>query len=125
MDFWIFMLVMEALVPAIMIILGNIYVKHAPKEINPNNGYRTAMSMINRDTWEFANHHFAKTWRVWGWVLLGLSFCAMLSVWGKDENAVSNFGLILIGVQVVILFLSIAPTEIALRKTFDENGNRK
>ena len=125
MGFWIFMLVMELLVPVIMILVGYAYVKHAPKEINGVSGYRTARSMINRDTWEFANHHFARTWRIVGWILLPLVVAAMLSVFGRDEKAVGDFGLGLIAIQAVVLLASIIPTERALRKTFDENGDRK
>lgn len=125
MGFWIFMLAMELLVPVSMILVGHAYVRHAPKEINGASGYRTARSMINRDTWEFANHHFARTWRIVGWILLPLAVAAMLSVFGRDKKAVGDFGLGLIAIQVVVLLASIIPTERALRKTFDENGNRK
>lgn len=125
MGFWVFMLIMELLVPAVMIVFGSIGVKRPPKEINPVSGYRTTMSMKNKDTWEFAQHYCGKVWRVIGWILLPLSFATMLVVRGKGEDAVGNLGLILIGVQTVVLMASTAPTEIALRKTFDEDGNRK
>jgi hypothetical protein len=125
MGFWIFMLIMELFVPAIMIIFGNIYRNKAPEDINGSNGYKTAMSRLNRDTWEFAHHYCAKVWRLVGWILLVPSIAAMLYVRGKDTEAVGHFGLILTLVQTVILIISIAPTEIALRKTFDENGQRK
>ena len=125
MGFWIFMLAMDLLVPAIMIVLGNYFYRHTPEEINPYSGYRTARSMKNKDTWQFANRHFAKTWRVAGWILLPPVVAAMLCVYGKGEDAVGNFSIRLIAAQVVVLLISIVPTEIALRKTFDENGSRK
>ncbi len=34
MGFWIFMMVMELLIPLIMIIFGKLFSKKAPKEIN-------------------------------------------------------------------------------------------
>lgn len=125
MGFWIFMLVMDLLVPAVMILLGGHYAKNAPKEINAVSGYRTTMSMKNKDTWEFAHHYCGKIWRTVGWGVLILSFVAMLFVFGKDVGTVGIVGGILCGVQAVFLCSPILPTEIALRKTFDENGNRK
>ncbi|MDP4153467.1 MAG: SdpI family protein [Bacillota bacterium] len=125
MDFWIFMLAMILLTPVIMIALGSIYAKKAPKEINNFTGYRTTMSMKNMDTWNFAHQYYAKVWRFVGWVMLISSFVAMIFVCGKDTNTVGSFSLIVIVIQMIILIGSIAPTEIALRKTFDENGNRR
>jgi Predicted integral membrane protein len=125
MGFWIFMLAMDLAVPAVMIVFGSVCRKGAPKDINHVFGYRTTMSMKNKDTWEFAHRHCGRVWRLVGWILLVLSAAAMFFAWGKEIDAVGNFGLILILVQTVILLISIAPTEIALRKTFDEDGRRK
>ena len=55
MGFWFFMLAMGLLLPAIMILFGAVFTKAAPKKINYIFGYRTVMSMKNRDTWEFAH----------------------------------------------------------------------
>ena len=125
MGFWIFMFLMALLVPAIMIGFGSWSAGHAPKEINALFGYRTAMSMKNQDTWEFAHHHSGKILRAAGWILLAVSALAMLPVRGKSTDTVGMFGAILMGVQVVVLLLSILPTEAALRKTFDPDGNRR
>ena len=55
MGFWIFMLIMDLLLPFTMIGFGRYFTKKAPKEINSVFGYRTSMSMKNKDTWEFAH----------------------------------------------------------------------
>ena len=52
MGFWIFMLIMDLLLPFTMIGFGRYFMKKAPKEINSVFGYRTSMSMKNKDTWE-------------------------------------------------------------------------
>ena len=52
MGFWIFMLIMNLLIPATMIGFGRYFMKKAPKEINAVFGYRTSMSMKNKDTRE-------------------------------------------------------------------------
>ena len=50
MGFWFFMLAMGLLFPAIMILFGAVFTKAAPKRINYIFGYRTELSMKNRDT---------------------------------------------------------------------------
>ena len=48
MEFWIFMLIMDLLLPFTMIGSGRYFMKKAPKEINSVFGYRTSMSMKNK-----------------------------------------------------------------------------
>ena len=45
MGFWIFMLIMDLLLPFTMIGFGRYFMKKAPKEINSVFGYRTSMSI--------------------------------------------------------------------------------
>jgi len=125
MGFWIFMLIMDLLIPFTMVGFGKYFIKKAPKEINAVFGYRTPMSMKNKETWEFAHHYCGKVWLIMGYIILILSVISMLFVIGKDENIVGTSGGILCGIQVVLLVISIFPTEIALRNNFDKNGNRK
>ena len=96
MGFWIFMLIMDLLLPFTMIGFGRYFMKKAPKEINSVFGYRTSMSMKNKDTWEFTH-----------------------------KDCVGSMGEIICGVQLIPLIGSILPTEIALKKNFDKNGTRR
>lgn len=125
MGYWIFMLVMALLIPLSMLLLGRRFLRKAPGHVNYLFGYRTNMSMKNGDTWAFAHRHFGKTWFVCGLVLLPLSIGPMLFVLGKGEDAVSLVGSIVCGVQLVPLLGSIIPTERALAKAFDKDGNRR
>ena len=124
MRIWIIMLLFVLLTPLLMIGFGFYFSKKAPRKINMFFGYRTEMSMKNKETWEFAHHHCGKVWHITGWVMLLISGIAMLLVLGKDENLVRIYGVVICCVQLIPLFGSIKPTEIALKKTFDENGNR-
>lgn len=124
-EFWTFMMIIDLLIPSIMIGLGKYFIKNAPKKINWFYGYRTAMSMKNKDTWEFAHHYCGKLWLKMGSIMLLLSLTEMLFIMGKDENYIGTFGGILCGIQLAFLFGSIFPVERALRKNFDEHGNRK
>lgn len=125
MGFWIFMLIMNLLIPVTMIGFGSYFMKNAPKEINAVFGYRTSMSMKNKDTWEFAHKYCGKIWYVCGMVMLPITVIFMILVIGKNEDCVGRIGGIIGGVQLVLLIGSILPTEIALRKNFDKNGTRR
>ena len=125
MGFWIFMLIMDLLIPLTMIGFGKYFLKTAPKEINALFGYRTTMSMKNKDTWIFAHNYCGKIWYICGLMLLPVSIIVMILVIGKTKDTVGNVGGILCGVQMIPLIGSIFPTEKALKKTFDKNGNRR
>ena len=90
MGFWIFMLIMDLLLPFTMIGFGRYFMKKAPKEINSVFGYRTSMSMKNKDTWEFAHKYCGKVWYVCGMVMLPITVIFMLLVIGKNEDCVGS-----------------------------------
>ncbi len=125
MGFWIFMLLSVLLVPVTMLLFGRSFLKKGPDVINPVFGYRSEMSMKNRDTWDFAHNCCGKIWKYSGIVLLPVSVLAMLFVLGKDVTTVGNVSMILTAVQLVPLIGSIFVTERALKRTFDINGLRK
>lgn len=125
MGFWIFMLIMNMLLPAVMIYFGVRFVKKPPKDINMIYGFRTKRSMMNRDTWEFAHRYCGKIWRVIGVVLLTLSIVAMVLVMNKDIKSVGIYGSMICGVQIVVVIISLIPTNRALKNNFDEDGCRK
>ena len=92
MGVWIFMLIMDLLLPFTMIGFGRYFMKKAPKEINSVFGYRTSMSMKNKDTWEFAHKYCGKVWYVCGMVMLPITVIFMLLVIGKNEDCVGSIG---------------------------------
>lgn len=125
MGFWIYMLIMVLLIPIIMLGVGKYFIKKAPKEINYIFGYRTSMSMKNKETWEFAHNYCGKLWFKYGLVLLPLTVILMLFAIGKNEDVIGTLGGIICVVQLIPLFVSIVFTERALKKSFDENGNKR
>lgn len=125
MGFWVFMMICSLLIPFTMIVLGKLFIKNPPQEINGVFGYRTKMSMKNKDTWEFAHKYCGKLWVTIGCIMLPLSLIAMLFIIGKGKDPVGILGGIVCCIQTVFLVISIIPTEKALKRTFDENGNRK
>jgi hypothetical protein len=119
-------LIVVLLIPLMMIGIGTFFAKKAPPaKINFIYGYRTRMSMKNKDMWAFAHKHWGKTWRNVGLIMLPFSVCTMAFAIGKEAADVNIFGGLIVGVQLVVLIASIIPTELALRKNFDNQGNRK
>lgn len=125
MGFWIYMFIMILLIPCSMIIFGKLFLKRPPKDINAVFGYRTKKSMKNKDTWIFAHKYCGKLWYIGGLVLLPISATAMLYSLGKSTNFTGTVGGIICAVQLIAAIWLIFPTESALKKNFDKNGNRK
>lgn len=119
------MLCADLMIPLVMVVIGLYYSKHSAGSINYLCGYRTSMSMKNEDTWRFANRHWGKSCLAVGLALLPCSAVPMLLVMGRDEDTVALWGGVVCCVQVVAILASIIPTERALRRMFDENGNRR
>lgn len=125
MVFWIFMLLMDLLIPFTMIGFGKLFLNKVPQNINAVFGYRTSMSMKNKDTWEFAHMFCGKLWVRCGLVMLPVSMIPLIFVFGKSVNTIGTVGAIVCIIQMVLLIGSIFPTEVALKKTFDQNGIRR
>ena len=125
MWFWVFMLIINLLIPLFMLGFGLAFFRGAPKEINRVFGYRTKMSMKNKETWEFAHRHCGKNWLRVGASLLVISVIAMVFLYGHSEETIGTYGGVICLIQLVPLIGSIIPTEIALRARFDEEGRRK
>jgi len=112
----------SVMVPLILIVAGLFTRIGLPRRVNWFIGYRTSMACKNQDTWVFAHRHAGKLWIILGFVLLLLSIgSAVLTE--RDESSAWLTGLVV--AQLVAIFLAIIPTEIALRKEFDQNGKRR
>ena len=122
MGFWIFMLLMDLLIPLTMVVFGKIFMTKSSININVVFGYRTTMSMKNKDTWEFAHKYCEKLWFKCGLVLLPLSIVPLLFTFNKGTDIIGTVGGIVCAVQLIPLIGSIFFTEAALKKTFDRNG---
>lgn len=122
MEFWIFMFFMDLLIPLTMIVFGHYFMHTAPKKINAWFGYRTKMSMKNCDTWIFAHQYCGKCWLYLGLLLLPLTIIIMVLVSKETNNTIGIVGLMICLIQMIPLIGAIVPTEIALKRTFDQKG---
>ena len=122
---WTMMLISCTLIPAMFAVIGLFFSKRAPKNINMLFGYRTDRSMKNRDTWEFAHKYFGRIVGLCGAIMLPIAFLVMLLCIGKGEDTTAIVGTATMTVELIALVLCIVPTERALKREFDDNGNRR
>lgn len=121
---WILLLVGGCLCPLLMLAGGLIFCKHPPKTINSWYGYRTARSMKNQATWDFAHRCCGRLWIRLGLILLAVTAVVLVPViWLGSDEVGCVAAVILLGVQVILLLGSIYPVEQALKKNFDFQGN--
>ena len=123
--FWIFMLLMDLLTPLTMIGFGRLFMTKPPLRINSVYGYRTTMSMKNKDTWEFAHKYCGRLWFRCGLALLPIAVIPLLFVLGSSIATIGTVGGSVCMIELVPLVGSIFPTEAALKRTFDRNGLRR
>ena len=122
MAFGYIMLLVILIMPLMMVGLGLLLMKNPPKKINSYYGYRTRRSVRSQETWDFAHYYFGKLWLVCGLVSLPISLVPLCLVLGKSEQVISVAGLIVLGIQTLLLLVTILLTERALMKNFDEFG---
>lgn len=120
----VFIFVCSLSVPLIMLFFGIIFRKHGPKKINGIYGYRTEMSMKNKETWEFAHRYCGVLWIRLGFIMLIVSTIITLISFRYDDNIQGIIVLILMTIQTIILIISIFLVEKELKKNFDKSGNR-
>ena len=125
MRFFIFMFICNLLTPLIMITAGFLMYKKPPKEINGLIGYRTAMSQKNKDTWFFAQTYCGKLWLKIGAALSIPSVIVQIPFINAGEDVLGTLALVIEFIQIAVLISSVFSVEKALKRTFDENGNRK
>ena len=112
-------------IPLLLIIIGLLFTKRNLPKLNILIGYRTSLSMKNEDTWDVANRTLGKIWRIVGLIMLPVSAISTIPFLETPEDTIGTAITIITLVQTVIIVLTIIPVEIKLRKTFDQNGNKK
>lgn len=119
------LLIFNAVIPLI-ILLGGVMMRNLSNgKINHIAGYRTTMSMKNKDTWQFAHKECGKLWIKYGAILTaGCVVIAVLSVILGIEFA-TVVCLAYMTFCVVVILYSVYKVESKLKSTFDKNGNRK
>lgn len=100
-------------------VLGSVYFKFPPKEINQLYGYRTRRSMANQKIWDYANSLGSKMMLYLGLTIL---FFGLLLNFFYPANTVV---MITVFIMLVGLGVGMYWCETQLNKRFDKNGNPK
>ena len=120
MGYWVFISLTNLTIPVMMLMVGYIFLKHAPKNRNAAIGYRSTRSYKSQQTWDFAQQYFARLWKKVGLIMLVLTLvCCLCSLLWEE---LINLELLIVTIQTVVLLMTIYPVEQALKKNFDENG---
>ena len=125
MAVWLLVLLFDLLLPLIMIGFGKSFMKEPPGEINSAYGYRTTRSTKNWDTWTFAHQYCGTIWYQSGRILLRITILVLFFMIGQDSDLVGTVGGVIFVIQAIPAIGVIIPTEIALSKSFDKDGNRR
>ena len=125
MGFWLFCTASSLLIPLVMLFFGRRFLTKTPKSINSLYGYRTARSMKNQQTWDFAHRVCGKLWSRAGAVMLPLSLLAMLPALGRGTEETGMWCIPVTGVQLAVLVGSMFPVERALKENFDQFGRKR
>lgn len=119
------MLISVAFIPLLLIVIGKIFEKYPSKEPNIAIGFRTKLSMMNKETWDYAQRLFPKVWISLGRIMLPLSLIILFLLYSEDKDYTGNLALILILVQVILMLGSILYVNLKLKKAFNSDGSRK
>lgn len=122
MGFWLYVFLVTLLIPFTLLLMWYICPKF--KEINTTSGYRTTLSMKNQETWDFSQNYCAKLSLYMFFPSLILSFVTMPFFINQSTTIIGWMGLVVTLVQMMSFVVIIMATEKALKKNFDEKGNR-
>lgn len=123
MVFGIFLTFCNLIVPVMMILFGISFLNSSPGKINRYYGYRTRMSMLNQETWDFAHKSCGRIWKRIGIIMLPVSIAVSIPMLWMNETMQGILTGILETVQVIVMLGSIALVERELKREFDSNGN--
>ena len=124
MGFWIFMLIMDLLIPVLMIGIGKLWKKNPPQTINWAYGYRTKRAMRSKETWEFAHKYVADLWYRWGWIAFGVTIVLFIILYGESTETIGLMAGYYALIECIPLVAVMLPTERALKRKFDHHGQR-
>lgn len=118
MGFW-FHFISNLFIPLIMLVVGTLLFIFPPKKINNFIGYRTTRSMQSLEAWMFAQKHSGLIMAIVGLIMLIVTIVIYIPYYEAKETTISTLALIFTFVQLIVIMGSVMPTEIALKKKFD------
>lgn len=113
------------LFPAFIIAISAIWMNHPPKEINAMAGYRTYRSMRSPETWKFAHKYVCRLWLYTEFPTGVVSVVIFILFRGYGSDTLGCITFLAMMGHLLAICLPMIPTEKALEKNFDKNGNRR
>lgn len=111
------------LIPAVMMLLGAIFLKRPPRKINDWFGYRTRRAMSSQEAWDFAHRTCGRIWLRWGAVLAVATVLVVLLLGRGEESLLSGWGGTAVLLQCGVMIVSTVPVDQALKRNFDQDGH--
>ena len=119
--FRIFMWLVTELIPVAMILCGR-KMTLRPGRRNASSGYRTQRSLASGESWIFAQRLCGRIWVGTGCAFAVLAAFAMLACGADSVRFIGLYGAAAVGIELVLMLLTGAPVEVALRRSFDKYG---
>ena len=124
MNYWFCMLVIVLLIPVLVFGFGIHFSKGAPKNINQFFGFKTTRSMRSWDTWTFAHAKLGKLWKWTGLIMAVVSAGVFALAIKQSVDTISIYVILLMLAQTIALGVTVVLVEKALKKNFDDRGER-
>jgi len=111
----LFFYITDLLLPVMMTVLGYVFIKRPPKNINIFYGYRTSRSLRSMESWKYAHECCGRLWIKLGPVLFILILFSKLVIPLNEEI----LSLIHMTILIFSLFATIFVVEQDLKRKFD------
>lgn len=116
MGYWYYLLVATLVIPASMIVLGLVFWKRPPKDINCIYGFRTKLSRSSQEAWDFSQKYAGRYWFIVGILTLLITIPAMVNSMELSRAELNGFAICVVLAQLLPLISVLPMTEQALRK---------
>lgn len=94
-----FIYTFSLIIPITLAIVGFVFLKHAPKDINATSGWRTKRAIKNQETWDFANKLAGKCSFILGILEIIMTIVILLIVTIFSNNLPSGIVVLLTIIQ--------------------------
>lgn len=115
MGYWIYLLCATLVIPVSMVVLGAIFWRKAPKNMNAVYGYRTRLSQSSPEAWKYAHKYAGRYWVIVGILTLGITVPAMVNSMELSRPELNGFAICVVLAQLIPLVSVLPMTERALK----------
>lgn len=125
MPYFLFMLIIDMITPAVLFMISMYFIGGEPKKINSFIGFRTKLSVKNADTWRFANNSCGKLFLKIS--LISSPFAVILPILANliGDTAVTVCGIAILLVEASLMLYSVKAVDKRLNENFNPDGSRK